>query len=250
MQYNYKVKLTRLGENIAMRIAICDDEEKYRGHVKTELEKMINSIDVVIDSFAQGEDLLKKLENQSYDIIFLDIEMPIMYGITLAKKIREQSEIIELVFLTGHIEYALEGYEVNALRYLTKPVNPEKLQEVISYILKREKNKKIIWIKNKEYEEKILVTEIVFMEAQNQNVEIHTKDKVYVHRYNIGDYEKELKADGFFRIHRGYLVALGSIESFGHHEVQMENGTVLPVSKTKEKQLKEALFHYVKEAAI
>lgn len=233
-----------------MRIAVCDDEEKYRVHVKTELEKIVNSIDVVIDSFAQGEDLLKKIENKPYDIIFLDIEMPAMDGITIAKKIREQSENMELVFLTNHVEYALEGYEVNALRYLTKPVNPVKLQEVISYMIKREKNRKIIWVKNKDCEEKILVTDIIFMEAQNQKVEIHTKDKVYVHRYNMGDYEKELETDGFFRIHRGYLVALGSIESFGHHEVRMEDGTVLPVSKTKEKKLKDALFQYVKEVAI
>ncbi|MBQ5850604.1 MAG: response regulator transcription factor [Lachnospiraceae bacterium] len=233
-----------------MRIAVCDDEEKYRVHVKTELEKIVNSIDVVIDSFAQGEDLLKKIENKPYDIIFLDIEMPTMDGITIAKKIREQSENMELVFLTNHVEYALEGYEVNALRYLTKPVNPVKLQEVISYMIKREKNRKIIWVKNKDCEEKILVTDIIFMDAQNQKVEIHTKDKVYVHRYNMGDYEKELETDGFFRIHRGYLVALGSIESFGHHEVRMEDGTVLPVSKTKEKKLKDALFQYVKEVAI
>ena len=233
-----------------MRIAVCDDEEKYRVHVKTELEKIVNSIDVVIDSFAQGEDLLKKIENKPYDIIFLDIEMPTMDGITIAKKIREQNENMELVFLTNHVEYALEGYEVNALRYLTKPVNPVKLQEVISYMIKREKNRKIIWVKNKDCEEKILVTDIIFMEAQNQKVEIHTKDKVYVHRYNMGDYEKELETDGFFRIHRGYLVALGSIESFGHHEVRMEDGTVLPVSKTKEKKLKDALFQYVKEVAI
>lgn len=233
-----------------MRIAVCDDEEKYRVHVKTELEKIVNSIDVVIDSFAQGENLLKKIENKPYDIIFLDIEMPTMDGITIAKKIREQSENMELVFLTNHVEYALEGYEVNALRYLTKPVNPVKLQEVISYMIMREKNRKIIWVKNKDCEEKILVTDIIFMEAQNQKVEIHTKDKVYVHRYNMGDYEKELETDGFFRIHRGYLVALGSIESFGHHEVRMEDGTVLPVSKTKEKKLKDALFQYVKEVAI
>ena len=136
-----------------MRIAVCDDEEKYRVHVKTELEKIVNSIDVVIDSFAQGEDLLKKIENKPYDIIFLDIEMPTMDGITIAKKIREQSENMELVFLTNHVEYALEGYEVNALRYLTKPVNPVKLQEVISYMIKREKNRKIIWVKNKDCED-------------------------------------------------------------------------------------------------
>ena len=88
------------------------------------------------------------------------------------------------------------------------------------------------------------------MEAQNQNIRVVTSNGEYVNRYNLSDYEKEMTEYGFFRIHRGYLVALGSIESFGHHEVRMEDGTVLPVSKTKEKTLKDALFQYVKEVAI
>lgn len=233
-----------------MRIAICDDAELYRTSLKKELEKIIKSLDVVIDSYESGIELLKRFEKQEYDLIFLDIEMPQIDGITLAKRLRELSEKVEIVFLTSHIEYALEGYEVNALRYLTKPAKSEKLQEVLSFLTKRDKNRKTIWVRNKEYEEKIPVSEIVYFEAQNQNVEIHTKDKVYVHRYNIGDYEKEHKQDGFFRIHRGYLVALKSIESIGQHEVEIEGGIILPISKSKEKQLKEALFSYVKEAAI
>lgn len=233
-----------------MRIAICDDEEIYRFNLRNELEKIIKSLDVVIDSFESGIELLKRFEKQEYDLIFLDIEMSQMDGITLSKRIREMSEKAEIVFLTSHIEFALEGYEVNALRYLTKPVKVEKLQEVISFLMKREQNKKSIWVRNKEYEEKVQISEIIYFEAQNQNVEIHTKDRIYVHRYNIGDYERELQKDGFFRIHRGYLVALGCIESIGQGEVKMEGGMSLPISKSKEKQLKEALFSYVREAAI
>ncbi len=233
-----------------MRISICDDEEIYRSNLRNELEKIINSLDVVIDSYECGTELLKRFEKQEYDLLFLDIEMPQMDGITLAKRIREMSEKAEIVFLTSHIEFALEGYEVNALRYLTKPVKVEKLQEVISFLMKREQNKKSIWVCNKDYEEKVLISEITYFEAQNQNVEVHTKDKVYVHRYNIGDYEKELQGEGFFRIHRGYLVALGSIESVRQREVELEDGVILPISKSKEKQLKDALFQYIKEVAI
>ena len=68
-------------------------------------------------------------------------------------------------------------------------------------------------------------------------------------RYNLSDYEKELASDGFFRIHRGYLVSLAHIKSTGKGEITLDNNTVLPVSRSKEKDLKEALFQYVRKEA-
>lgn len=121
-----------------MRIAICDDEKIYRKQLMTELEKIIKSLDVIIDEYDNGKELIDKYDKYKYELVFLDIEMPAMNGIDLARALRVKSDTLEIVFLTGHIEYALEGYEVNALRYLTKPVNPQKLQEVISFITKKE----------------------------------------------------------------------------------------------------------------
>ena len=77
-----------------------------------------------------------------------------------------------------------------------------------------------------------------------------TKSGNYCVRYNMADYETELEADGFFRIHRGYLVSLGHIKSIGKNEVTMNDRTVLPVSRTKDKALKEALFQYIRREAI
>lgn len=113
-----------------MRIAVCDDEEACRMQVKNEVEKILG-LDVVVDLYPSGRELLAGFEKFSYDIIFLDIEMPGMDGISLARKLRTKDGTVFLVFLTGHIEYALKGYEVNALRYLTKPVKEEKLKEVL-----------------------------------------------------------------------------------------------------------------------
>jgi two-component system response regulator LytT len=87
------------------------------------------------------------------------------------------------------------------------------------------------------------------MEAQNQNILICTTQQAYLVRYNLGDYEAELKEDGFFRIHRGYLVSLGHIKALGKCELTLDNGTTLPVSRSKEKELKEALFRYVQKEA-
>ena len=106
-----------------------------------------------------------------------------------------------------------------------------------------------LWIKTELGDEKLAIKDILFMEAQNQNILICTGTDSYSVRYNISDYETELKDDGFFRIHRGYLVSLHHIKSIGKNEVIMACGTALPVSRSKEKALKEALFNYIRKEA-
>ena len=118
-----------------MRIAVCDDEERFRQDIRKHIDALYGSLDVVVDSFSGGKQLIDAFQIRPYDMVFLDIEMPEMDGITLAKKLRSISENIYIVFLTGHVEYALEGYEVNALRYLTKPVQESKLREVLRFVM-------------------------------------------------------------------------------------------------------------------
>ena len=232
-----------------MRIAICDDEQQCRQQAVDAILACTQSPDVLTDVFAGGREFLQAFRNKPYDLVLLDIEMPEMDGITLARTLRTYSADVPIVFLTSHIEYALEGYEVNALRYLTKPVNPEKLRDVLSMVVEKMRQQRVLWIKNDMGEQKLLVKNILFMEAQNQNILIYTTKDTYCVRYNLSDYEKELSQDGFFRIHRGYLVSLAHIKSVGKGEVTLANSTTLPVSRTKEKELKEALFQHIRKEA-
>ncbi len=235
-----------------MRIAVCDDEEQYRIQLKALLEKIGGILDTEIDTFSNGEWLLDAFRKNSYDIIFLDIEMPEMDGITLARKIREISDKANIVFLTGHVEYALEGYEVNALRYLTKPVQTDKLKEVMRFVGEKNRNKKQLIIKEDGEEILLDIDEIIYMEAQNQNVLIHTKKKNHLIRYNLGEYEEELKKDGFFRIHRGYLIPLSKVKKLVKNDVILEGrggDITLPVSRNALKSLKEALYAFVESEA-
>ena len=228
-----------------MRIAICDDEEKYRIALKTVLDKLLNNIDYNIDTFDDGNNLYEAFADSPYDLVFLDIEMPELDGITLARKIRARSENVYIVFLTGHIEYALEGYEVNALRYLTKPVDIEKLKEVIRYVQEKQGSSRQIIIKEDGEEILIDINDVIYMESMNQNVRIVTSKGEHVIRYNIGDFEDQLKNDGFFRIHRGYLISLSKVKN----DVIMEGEEALPVSRSNLKPLKEALYSYVEGTA-
>nr|WP_294488398.1 response regulator [uncultured Ruminococcus sp.] len=110
-----------------MRIAVCDDEQCFLNYFRGIVKRLYNRLDIITDEFSSGEELLKSFRYKAYDLVFLDIEMPAMDGITLARKLRELSSDVSIVFLTGHIEYAIKGYEVNALRYLTKPAEEKKV---------------------------------------------------------------------------------------------------------------------------
>ena len=232
-----------------MRIAVCDDEKHFITDFTQIMDKLYNSLDIVTEEFSQGEELLRSFRSCPYDIVFLDIEMPKMDGITLARKLRELSDEVCIVFLTGHVEYAIQGYEVNALRYLTKPANEEKVREVIDYVLDKQASAKQLWLKTSEGDVRLKLADVLFIEAQNQNVAVNTSADTYVVRGNISDDEERLSPEGFFRIHRGYLISLSNVIKLSGKEVIMEDGTSLPVSRTKESKLKEALFSFVSREA-
>ena len=232
-----------------MRIAVCDDEELFRIEFKAVLDKLLINSEYDIDTFSDGKNLYKAFLSSPYDLVFLDIEMPGIDGITLAKRLRADSENVIIVFLTSHIEYALEGYEVNALRYLTKPVDTTKLREVLRYIDDRKKKSSQIMIKEDGEEIIIDLNDILYMEAMDKNVRIVTSGKEYTTRYNIGDYEEELKNNGFFRIHRGYLISLSRVRKITNNAVILDNDVSLPVSRSNMRALKDALYAYVEGTA-
>jgi len=232
-----------------VRIAICDDEELYRVELKTILDKLLINVDYNIDTFDDGNRLVESFKALPYDILFLDIEMPAVDGITLAKSLRAMSEKVFIVFLTSHVEYAIEGYEVNALRYLTKPVDIDKLKEVIRYVQEKQGASRQLIIKEDGEELLININDVIYLESMNQNVRIVTTQGEHVIRYNIGDFEEQLKNDGFFRSHRGYLISLAKVKKLSKNDVIMEGDVILPVSRSNVKALKDALYTYVEGLA-
>ena len=232
-----------------MRIAVCDDEELFRIEFKSVLDKVLINAEYDIDTFSGGSSLYEAFLKNPFDLVFLDIEMPGIDGITLAKRLRAVSENVQIVFLTSHIEYALEGYEVNALRYLVKPVDMNKLSEVLKYIQDKKNNSRQIMIKQEGEDIVIDINDIIYMESMDKNVRIVTSKSEYITRYNISDYEEELKNSGFLRIHRGYLISLSKVKKIVKNDVVMDGDISLPVSRSNIKTLKDALYAYVEGTA-
>ena len=230
-----------------MRIAICDDEEKYIKDVATRIYKQLGESDLTMHTFTDGHELLDTADVKPYDLVFLDIEMPAIDGITLAKELRKKSSSTYIVFLTGHVEYAIEGYEVNALRYLTKPIQEDKLTDVLAFVLKEKQSRKQLVIKTDGEEIRIDAADIIYMEAQNKYVMIYTTKGEYLVRYNLADFEEELKDYGILRVHRSYLVSLSKVRKIGSADCTLAKNYNVPVSRSNIKPLKDALLTYVEK---
>lgn len=233
-----------------MRIAVCDDETMWMEQTRKRLEQIYVSLDLLVETFSSGKQLLERAKNVSFDLVILDIEMPEMDGLQVARSLRGMGLETEIVFLTSHVEYALKGYEVQALRYLTKPVDAEKLAEVIQYLLEKEKKKKKIVIQSEGETVSLSLSKILYLEVQNHDVLFVTENGTWKTRGKMGDYEEDYESYGFVRIHRGYLVNLAYVTRLKEREVYLSDGSRLPLSRTREKAVREALQTYVAEVAL
>ena len=116
-----------------MKIAICDDEPLFIQQLQQMIQQLYPLPELMIDTFTAGEQLLDKIIRSqiAYQLILLDIEMDGDNGLHIARRLQQMHYEAPVVFITSHQEFALDGYEVNALRFLTKPVSPQKLLEAL-----------------------------------------------------------------------------------------------------------------------
>lgn len=231
-----------------MRIAVCDDETVFLKQLTEYLEKYYNSLDLIVDTFEAGEMLLKKLMSKPdcYDLIFLDIEMKQLDGIKTAMKIREYNKEVLVIFLTSHVEFAADGYEVDAFRFLIKPLQEIKLIRALQDVQKElDRNKKLI-IKDSEREVVLRFQDIVYLEAQNVNVLIRTLKDSFVVRKTLVQLEEEIKGPTFFRSHRSYIVNVGFVVDYDNKYITMKTGEKIVISRSKLSEFKTAIMSYVR----
>lgn len=231
-----------------MKIAVCDDERLFAEKLKNLIDNYYRAFDVSVYVFTSASELLGKIE-QSPDVfsaVFLDIEMSEIDGMQAAVSIRNISADMRIIFLTSHTELAMEGYEVNALRFLAKPVNTQKLHEVLALLDKSVGDDKCIMIADGGSRILIKCSDILYIKAENVYLQIVTENRNYLLRKKLADMESELDSGKFVRIHRSYIVGLAHVKSYNGKSVIMMNGAELPLSRSCEKQFKDAVMNYLR----
>ena len=232
---------------MAYRAAIVDDSTADAEFVQCVLTGWAGERQVIIQAevFPSAESFLfRYAEDKDWDILLLDIEMGAMDGVSLAKKIRQENETLQIVFITGFADYISEGYEVSALHYLMKPVKQEKLFAVLDRaVAAMQKAERVILLPVGGEMLRLPVEKVEYVEAFSHTVAIVTGTDTIQVKMPISAIEKML-GDGFIRCHRSYLVGLTHIARLARTEVSLDSGKVLPLSRSAAASVHKTFISY------
>lgn len=232
-----------------MRLLICDDNMDFAENLRNRILDYFKrySWRVSIECISETEKMAE-IDALRYDVAFLDIDMGIVNGITLAQKMRKQHADLILIFVTNYVQYSLEGYEVRALRYLLKDQLEEKLPSCLEAVMTAyRRDRDHVRFSSDNVEVDILPTHMVFAETNGRRLKIHL---IYEpHPYimvsiTMGKLEDLLAPRGFLRIHQSYLVNMSYIQQIKSTGVWLVDGTQLPISARSYQELKREYLRW------
>jgi DNA-binding LytR/AlgR family response regulator len=231
-----------------IRIGICDDELLFRNGVCALLEKYGKPENYVADCFDNGDSLIDAHTKSPYDIIFLDVVMPLFNGIEVAREIREQDKNVRIVFLTSSTDYAVESYSVKASNYLLKPVSEEKFCSCLNDLLEEfAQDSPSILVKSFSTTHHVQLNQIEYVEAQNRYSVLYLADGESIRTPKaLYALEDELTLDnGFYKCHRSYIINLHCVDAYTNSEIKMRSGNLIPLSRSYNSNFKEMYFQIV-----
>lgn len=235
-------------------IAVCDDEDIFVKKIEVIIkEYLINQqIKYQIDCFGSGEDFLKLNEKmRKYNIVFMDINMKNIDGIEVAKIMRKFSSDIFLIFVTAFINYTLEGYKVEAIRYILKDSEnlSENVKEALNTVLKKMDMKKKVLV----YDfvnvgmKSVSLNQIIYIENELHKLNFHFlengMEKVYGIYKKLDEIEQDFDSEILVRIHQSFLININYVTDIWRYCIKLKNGLEIPISKQRYKQAKTAFIN-------
>lgn len=230
-------------------IALCDDNPydlKIESEYIHELKKQhFNIEDIYIDN---GYELTEMYKNgRRFDLIVLDMCMTPMNGMETASIIRQFDKEVPIIILTSSVEYAIEGYKINAFRYLLKPVNNEEFLELIKEILFKlsRRNNQYFIFTNENGLNKIPLENIYYFESNLRTIYLKSKEGPFSFTGKISEIEAQLKSLGFVRVHKSYIVNLKYVCNLFREFILLENSDQILLSKHRRKEVSQQLMNYM-----
>ena len=231
-----------------MRIAIVDDEREERevlqGYLSRYSQEYGGSFEV--DVFSSADALLSSY-SLIYDVLIFDIDMPGTNGIEAARQIRRMDRNTVLLFVTNIAQYAINGYEVDAVDYIIKPISyydfALKFQRAIGKAVQNKKT--FLILETVDGTRRVDVSMIVYVEALSHYLIFHIGEDAFRVRGNIRDYEQRLRPYNFCQIHKSFLVNMEYIKEIRTSELVMEQ-TTLSVGRVYREQLMQSYFKFVR----
>lgn len=228
-----------------LKIALCDDSPADRAYLAGLTERWAAGAGhtVQLSAFESAEQFLfAYAEKSDYDILLLDVEMGAMDGVTMAKRLRSENDLIQIVFITGYSDYIAEGYEVAALNYLMKPVREEKLFAVLDRAAeKTAKNEKVLYFETSGEMVRVPVYQIRYAEVMGNYVTLHAQTDLTV-KMTLAELEKNLD-ERFYRAGRSVVVNLTQIARVTKTEIRLLDGSSIHLPRGAYEGVNRAIIH-------
>jgi DNA-binding LytR/AlgR family response regulator len=235
--------------NILYKIAICDDDKDFVRLLREQVSDVLNhaGVDFNISAFFSGEELLHHIDEKSaeFDLYLLDIYMKEINGMDAAKAIRRKSRDAAIIFTTSSEQHVLSGYEVQALQYLMKPIDPLKLSAAMTTDMKRRFENRNYVFKTGGMTQKVAYEEIEYFESALKSVRLKTNNGVYEIYTKISDVESSLPALSFCRCHRGFIVNFKHVLKMNAQSLITTSGAEIPIGKTYAASTNRAFLNYI-----
>ncbi len=219
-----------------MKICICDDDSFFIGEIRNRLFAFSPETDCFdVSDFSCAEELIDYYKNGGhFDIVFIDIEMKEINGIEAAEIIRALSPRTIIIFVSSHSDYIFDAFRIEALYFLVKPVKDREFSEVLGRALKKYRavNASIV-LKWESTRNKIEIDKISFVEGYRRHLTVHTANGIYEAVGKISEIQEILSPHGFVRVHQGFIVNMNYIKCFGVSEIELTDGSKVPVSVRK-----------------
>ena len=226
-----------------MKIIICDDDHYSIQKLSDYIDKYKKKHQIPVETytFDNGNTIIEFLKNNNVELVFLDVMLINENGIMVAKKIRDLSGNTKIIFISAFPEFAVQGYDVEAMGYLLKPISYDEFETKMDKILERLEKRCFIF-ENTDCGKIVLHSEeIVYIETWGRNVKIHTNKEAYIGYRRMKDYEKTLQDRFFYRCHAAYLVNLSYVHSIDGLSLNLKNGIEISISKARKSPLCRAL---------
>lgn len=232
-----------------VRIAVCDDEEKFLSAFSNSIEELIekNRYNMSFNSYSNVSLFLNSHEQTAFDIVFLDIEMPELGGFQCVERLRRFNEDVIIIFVSNHENYVFQSFLFRPFRFIRKSHFYNELEEAL------ESSAKLYYEKNRVYNVasvigmiSVKVADIMYFDVYSHSVFMHMKNKKIIVKKTLQEVENELSSLGFIRTHKSYLVNFRHIYSVRTGNVTLDNSEVIPMSKHRIKEVKEKMIYFTK----
>lgn len=237
-------------------IAVCDDDEYFLLQEKKILEQYMAATEYQykIDTFTSGLELVQMRDGiTKYDIIFLDIGMKDMDGISAAEHVRQYTQNAYIVFVTAYISYSLDGYKVDAIRYLLKDNDnlEEAINESMDAIIKKMNYVELKYTFDfQEGRKTIPLDAVIYIESNLHKLKFHLigdQDNLYTMYGRLDHLAEKLRDFPFSRVHKSYLVNLKHIDKMKRFHATLSNGDIVNISQSRYREVKEEFIRYLGE---